>query len=154
MQRARGAVYWPNLNSDIKELIWNYETCGKFSKDNQKEPLILKPISKYPWKYLGFDFCKVKGRDYLITGDYYSRFIEIDRVNPVTSEETINKLKSHFAKYGIPENIRSDNGPQFTLDEFHRVPYLGLFKNQNTQMDGIASSAELLKSGSLRSMLP
>ena len=35
-----------------------------------------------------------------------------------TSSKTIETLKSHFARYGLPEKIVSDNGPQFTSDEF------------------------------------
>ncbi|KAK2723244.1 hypothetical protein QYM36_001796 [Artemia franciscana] len=73
-QRARSAVYWPKLNSTIEELIQNHKTCEKFSRNNQKEPLILTPIPKYSWECLGLDFCKVKGRDYLIMCDYYSCF--------------------------------------------------------------------------------
>ncbi|KAK2727780.1 hypothetical protein QYM36_008314 [Artemia franciscana] len=116
-QRARNGAYWPKMNSAIEELIWNCKLCGRFLRDNQKEPLTLMPIPKYPWEYLGLDFCKVKGRDYLITSDYYSHFIEINQVNPVTSEETIKKLKAHFARYNIPEKIQSENGPQVTSVE-------------------------------------
>ena len=28
------------------------------------------------------------------------------------------KLKSHFARYGCPDQVVSDNGPQFTAEEF------------------------------------
>ncbi|KAK2720085.1 hypothetical protein QYM36_004107 [Artemia franciscana] len=100
---ARSVVYWTKMNSAIEDLIWNCENCGKFSGYNQKEPLILTPIPKYPWEYLALDFCKVKGRGYLMTSYYYSCFREINQVNPVTSEETIKKLKAHSARYSITE---------------------------------------------------
>lgn len=32
----------------------------------------------------------------------------------------ITKLKPHFARYGIPDTVMSDNGPQFISDEFRR----------------------------------
>ena len=32
------------------------------------------------------------------------------------------KLKSHFARYGCPDQVISDNGPQFTSDNFQKFP--------------------------------
>ena len=36
----------------------------------------------------------------------------------VTSETTIERLRDMFARYGLPERLASDNGPQFTSSEF------------------------------------
>lgn len=35
-----------------------------------------------------------------------------------TRSEIINKLKMHMARYGIPERVVSDNGPQYSSSEF------------------------------------
>ena len=35
-----------------------------------------------------------------------------------TSKEVIAKLKPHFARYGLPDRLISDNGPQFDYNEF------------------------------------
>jgi len=42
----------------------------------------------------------------------------VDRLPNTKASTTILKLKSHFARYGIPDQVISDNGPQFTSDEF------------------------------------
>ena len=39
-------------------------------------------------------------------------------MNSVTSADTIFHLKSIFARYGIPENVVSDNGPQYASKAF------------------------------------
>ena len=54
----------------------------------------------------------------MVTVDYYSDFFEIDRMHSTTSPAIINKLKGHFARYGIPNELVSDNGPQFVSEEF------------------------------------
>ena len=35
-----------------------------------------------------------------------------------TTTKTINNLRQLFAAHGIPEHLVSDNGPQFTAEEF------------------------------------
>ena len=50
--------------------------------------------------------------------DAYSKWFEIFLVSTMTSNKTIETFKSLFARYGLPEQIVSDNGPQFTSDEF------------------------------------
>ena len=39
-------------------------------------------------------------------------------MHSITSEATIEKLRDIFARYGIPQQLVGDNGPQFTAQEF------------------------------------
>ena len=50
--------------------------------------------------------------------DYFSRYPEVTQLRTTTSPVVINALKSVFARHGIPEILRSDNGPQFSSSEF------------------------------------
>ena len=50
--------------------------------------------------------------------DYFSNFWEIDYLTRATSRAVISKFRVHFARYGIPDVLVSDNGPQFSSDEF------------------------------------
>ena len=50
--------------------------------------------------------------------DYYSKWIEMDPLPDESSKTTIEALKGHFARYGIPDEVISDNGPQFADREF------------------------------------
>lgn len=55
----------------------------------------------------------------MIVIDYYSRYVEVAAMTKTTkSNEIIRALKSIFARHGIPEQVRSDNGPQFDSAEF------------------------------------
>ncbi len=50
--------------------------------------------------------------------DYYSRLLEILSITKTTSEAVITKLLSIFARFGIPEELVTDNSQQFTSLQF------------------------------------
>ena len=53
-----------------------------------------------------------------ITVDYFSNFSEVDHLTTTTATQVINKVRSHFTRYGIPDTVVSDNGPQFSGSQF------------------------------------
>ena len=55
---------------------------------------------------------------YLIVVDAYSKWPEVIRSSSTSTSETIKVLLSLFARHGLPDKLVSDNGPQFTSDEF------------------------------------
>lgn len=113
-------VFWPGLGKEIEEMTKSCETCAHFMSSNPKQPLIPFDPPELPWEVLGCDLFTINGRDYMVTSDYYSRWIEVDHLKSTTAAEVITKLKSHFAREGIPQVIRSDNGPQFKAAEFQQ----------------------------------
>ena len=50
--------------------------------------------------------------------DYYSRYIEAERLYSTRASFIIMKMKGILARHGIPEQVFSDNGPQFSCTEF------------------------------------
>lgn len=48
-----------------------------------------------------------------IVDEYSRRCITLDVSRSMTSEDVINRLSELFVMYGVPESIRSDNGPEF-----------------------------------------
>ena len=64
---------------------------------------------------IGTDLFELKGVTYLLVVDYFS---ENSRITSTTSLAVINVLQSIFARHGISEVIRSDNGPQYASQGF------------------------------------
>ncbi|KAK3750477.1 hypothetical protein QZH41_018118 [Actinostola sp. cb2023] len=120
LRRARESVYWPGMSSEIKEWISTCETCREYETAQPKEPLMSHEIPERPWEKVGIDILTFQGTDYLVTVDYYSNYWEIDRLENTKSATAIRKLKAHFARFGIPSILVSDNGPQFTSDSFRK----------------------------------
>ena len=82
----------------------------------------MKPdLSDYPWQTIGTDLFELKGHQYLLTVDDFSRYPEIAKLTTMSSV-VISKLKNVFSQHRIPEIVRSDNGPQFSAQEFAEFP--------------------------------
>ena len=54
---------------------------------------------------------------YIILIDYYSHFVEVQKLTSTTTASVIAFLKPMFACYGISSTLISDNGPQFSSVE-------------------------------------
>ncbi|KAL8593283.1 hypothetical protein ACOMHN_009936 [Nucella lapillus] len=69
---------------------------------------------------VSIDFCgPFPSGDYLlVVVDAYSRFPEIEILSSTSARATIPKLDSIFARHGVPDIVKSDNGPPFSSHEF------------------------------------
>lgn len=67
---------------------------------------------------MGTDLFVLGSKTYLLIIDYYSRYVEISRLSHTKSTDIIIRLKSIFARRGIPEILMLDNGPQFSGQAF------------------------------------
>ena len=100
-------------------LAWNDERTDRaYAQGQQKEPLISHAIPERPWEKVGSDHFEYEGGDFLVTVDYFSNFFELDQLRSKTSNEVIGKLKSHFARYGVPDQFITDNGRHITQKPF------------------------------------
>lgn len=72
-----------------------------------------------PWQRIHIVFAgPLLNKNFLIMVDANSKWPEVFPMKKITSFKTIEILRTVFARNGIPEQIVSDNGPQFTSHEF------------------------------------
>ena len=117
--RARNAVWWPGLSQSIEELVTKCHQCA-INRPEHKEPLLPSSFPERPWERIGTDLFQFKNAMYLIVTDYYSRWIEIKKLKDQTSLAVIAVLKELFAQHGIPDLVVSDNGPQYSSEQFSK----------------------------------
>ncbi|XP_048759452.2 uncharacterized protein K02A2.6-like [Ostrea edulis] len=117
-RRAAECLYWPNMNNDIKDFISQCETCRSMEVANAKMPLVPHDIPDRPWSKVGVDLFTLNNINYLIIVDYFSGYFEVDDLRDTLAITVIRKMKYHFARYGLPDIVVSDNGPQFSCLEF------------------------------------
>ena len=118
LKLAREYVYWPGITAQVKEHVKACEACAATGPSLAKETWAVEDVPTRPWQIVGVDLFEFETRQYLITTDYFSNFWEIDNMANTTSIAVIRKLKSFFSRHGVPDKLRSDNGPQFSSDQF------------------------------------
>ena len=116
---ARSYVWWPNLDAQIEEMVSACTVCQSMRSDPPKAQIHPWISTGRPWSRLHIDFAgPVDGKMYFVLIDSYSKFPEIVQMKSTTAVATVDVLREIFSRHGLPKMIVSDNGPQFTAQEF------------------------------------
>ena len=116
---ARSYLWWPNLDREIESCVKQCEPCQAVKGNPAPAPLHPWIWPTRPWMRVHLDFAgPFYGKMFLISVDAHSKWPEVVEMSNTTAQKTIDELRKLFAAYGLPEQIVTDNGPQFTADEF------------------------------------
>lgn len=116
---ARSYVFWPNINKDLADRVQSCPPCARSAKMPNKHLLHSWPMATQPMERIHIDIAEAKKGDfYLVMVDAYSKWPEVIRTSTVTSNFVITTLSSLFSRFGKPQLIVTDNGPQFISEEF------------------------------------
>ncbi|XP_055715454.1 uncharacterized protein K02A2.6-like [Phlebotomus papatasi] len=118
LRRARDFLYWPNMTAEITARIEKCLVCEKNQRSNQKETVLMKRVPEYPFEIVALDFFTHRKREYLLIVDSFSGYYDFKLMTSSTSAAVISFLKDKFADHGIPLEVHTDGGPQFTSKEF------------------------------------
>ena len=118
LRRARDCLYWPGMSAELKDYVSRCEVCMMHRRRQTKEPLMQHDFAARPWSKVGADIANMGDRNLLIVVDYYSNYIEVARLTSITSRSMIRELQIIFSRFGIPDTLVTDNGPQFSSAEF------------------------------------
>ena len=115
--RVRESVWWPGVSKQMEQMVHQCPECVRANRQ-PRETLITTPQPEYPWQMVATDLFQLNGEQYLLTVDYFSRYPEVAKLTSTTSAAIIRALKEVFSRHGLPEILRSDNGPQYSSTEF------------------------------------
>ncbi|KAK3515722.1 hypothetical protein QTP70_030166, partial [Hemibagrus guttatus] len=115
--------WWSTMRQDIEDFVRTCSTCAQTRGSHQLPEGLLDPlpVPRRPWSHISIDFLT----DIPNSGGFTAVMVIIDRFSkacklvPIkelpTALQTADALFQHvFWNFGLPEDIVSDRGPQFT----------------------------------------
>ena len=118
---ARSHFWWKGLDKDIETMGKTCHSCQANQSNPPTAPLHPWVWPDLPWRRIHVDFAgPFLGHMFFVIVDAHSKWPEVEMMTSTTSNKTIEVLRSQFARHGLPEQLVSDNGPQFTSDEFEK----------------------------------
>ena len=118
IRRAREVMFWPGMQAAIRDTCQTCGTCAQYMTQRPAEPMLSHDIPSLPWSKVSLDLFSLDGKDYLVTVDHYSDFFELDALKSTNANTVIQKMKKNFARFGIPKECVTDNGPQFDSHKY------------------------------------
>ena len=117
--RARAIVFWPGLTDDIRTQRNSCSACNRAAPSQAATPSRPTPVPSTPFESIYADFFMYAGNHYLVAGDRLSGWVEIFKAPSGTAQSGANGLilvlRDMFATFGVPEDMSSDGGPEFTV---------------------------------------
>ncbi len=123
LRLLQNSFWWPSMTKDVVTYVKSCQTCAQSKTPKELPSGLLQPlpIPQRPWSHLSIDFIT----DLPLSNDFTTVLVIIDRFSKAcrliplkglpTSMETAQALFHHvFRVYGLPEDIVSDRGTQFT----------------------------------------
>ena len=138
-QRAHEAMFWPGMTHQIKTLINDCPPCNTYLSKQHAEKLPVTKTPELPWIEVATDLFDYEGKHYILTVDYFSKYIDADLLHDLSSATTIEALKAQMSRHGIPEKLRNDKGPQYSSREFTQFC-------QDYQIEHVSSSSHYAQS--------
>ncbi|XP_076069884.1 uncharacterized protein LOC143041747 [Oratosquilla oratoria] len=125
--------YWPGMGTDIRTFCRSCDKCQRFSAKGRVPPVPLQPmpIVTEPFARVAIDLvgplspASSDGHRYILTLiDFATGFPEAVPLKDIDSISVAEALLTIFSRVGIPREILSDRGTQFTsnlMKELHRM---------------------------------
>ena len=116
---AQSYMCWSNMDAEIEAKVKDCLKCQENRKLPPPVPMLPWEWPSKPWACLHINHAgSFMGKMFLVIVDSYSKWLEVRIVHSTTAICTIQELRSVFATHGLPEMIVTDNGTEFTSNEF------------------------------------
>jgi hypothetical protein len=162
LNRIVQRFFWPGIRRDVIEYCRSCEACQKTSKYKTKfrAPMMSLPVIDAPFERIAMDIVgplerSKSGNKYvLVICDYATRYPEAIPLRSIEAKKIADELIKLFSRVGIPKEILTDQGSNFTSKLLSQIYQLLQIKGLTTspyhpQTDGLVERFN----GTLKSMI-
>ena len=115
--QCRGKIFWPGMRKALKK---KYDECNTCQEHKASQATPHTDVSGddiffnfHSGQRLQVDYCEKGNQDILMIVDYVSGFMQAFKTPRKSTEEAVKCLRSWGSKFGLPYEVKSDNGPAF-----------------------------------------
>ena len=120
--RISTSFYWPGVQKDVRNFCRSCEVCQKMEPAGRtmkvplaKMPVVFEPFSKVAVDIIGpMKLSSQKFRYVLVLVDYATRYPDAIPLKNIEASTVADALLTFWSRYGIPKEVVSDRGSQFT----------------------------------------
>ena len=139
-QRVATRFYFPGLHKAVEMAVADCLVCQrKRTRDKDQKHTLMSIQEGYPFQKIAIDIVgplrAPAGRNaYILTvKDCFTRWLEAIPTNDTTARNIVRLLQNEiFSRYGMPEQIHSDNAPNISGREIQEVCQLLNIKKTTT----------------------
>lgn len=117
---ARQHVWWPGIDADIEDMCKSCLHCQHNSPNPRSAPLHPWQFPERAWQRIHMDLAgPFHNKMWLIIMDAHSKWPEVFNMQSnTTTANVLSKLREVISRFGLPEQIVTDNGRQFVSEDF------------------------------------
>ena len=140
-ERIWQEFFWPGIVGDIKRYCMSCDTCQRTSPKGRTKrvPLGKMPVIETAFKRVAVDIVgpikpisASKKQYILVMVDYATRYPEAVALKDIRAETIAEALWNFWTRLGLPDEILSDRGAQFTCELMRDVNHLLSIKGLTT----------------------
>ncbi|XP_042145250.1 uncharacterized protein LOC121835301 [Ixodes scapularis] len=133
MDRVLEEFFWPGVGADVKRFVKSCDRCQRTTPRGKvaKMPLGSMPLIGTPFQRVAVDIVgplaptTKKGNKYILTMvDYATRYPDAVALPEISTERVAEGLVEMFTRTGVPREVLSDRGSNFTSDVMSEVARL------------------------------
>ena len=125
-RKAETWFWWPGMSKYLENFVRDCEPCQLADKSSKPIASPVQPIDypMRPWSKIAIDImgpfslAPSHQKNCLVATCFYSKWPEVHLCGDITTASIIRWLRHVFSRFGLPEEIVTDNGPQFTSQDF------------------------------------